>query len=103
MKQTGRISYDKLVKTFAKSGYKRTRNTQGYRKDTTKKISFVVGVDDFDITYVDKQDLHHILDALKDKYEITEDLTGSLYCGLHLNPLEPSQLNVSCKDILLNF
>ena len=30
------------------------------------------------------QDLDHLQQALKDKYNIKEDLTGNLYCGIHL-------------------
>ena len=83
LRQADRILYGGLVKHLANSGHKPTKNTQGYWKHTTKRISFVLCVDAFGIKYVNKQELHHLLDALRDKYEITEDLTRSLYCGLH--------------------
>ena len=41
-------------------------------------------IDDFGIKYTKKQDLDHLQQALKDKYNIKEDLTGNLYYGIHL-------------------
>ena len=41
-------------------------------------------VDDFGIKYTNKQDLDHLHQALKHKYNIKEDLTGNLYCGISL-------------------
>ena len=41
-------------------------------------------VDDFGIKYTNKQNLDHLQQALKDKYSIKEDLTGKLYCDIHL-------------------
>ena len=48
-------------------------------------MSFVLNVDDFGIKYVNKHDLHHFLDALKNKHEITQDIVVSLYCSYPLN------------------
>ena len=39
-------------------------------------------VDDFGIKTYSTDDLHHLLDALKEMYEITTDPTGSNYIGL---------------------
>ena len=45
---------------------------------------FTLVVDDFGIKYTDAADLQHLKHALKQKYEITSDNTGSLYCELTL-------------------
>ena len=41
-------------------------------------------VDDFEIKYSNKKDAEHVIDALKAKYEVTQDWTGGLYCGIKL-------------------
>jgi hypothetical protein len=42
-------------------------------------------VDDFGIKYVGKQHLNHLFATLRKYYEIVEDRTGSLYCGIKLD------------------
>jgi hypothetical protein len=39
-------------------------------------------VDDFGIKYERKEDLDHLLNALRQKYEVSVDMTGSNFCGL---------------------
>ena len=41
-------------------------------------------VDDFGIKYTNLADVTHLQNALYEQYEITTDMTGSLYCGLTL-------------------
>jgi hypothetical protein len=41
-------------------------------------------VNDFGIKYVREEHLDHLLNAIKQHYEVTEDRTGSLYCGITL-------------------
>ena len=48
----------------------------------TKKTIFVLCVDNFSIKYNNENDLNHLLDALRVKYEISTDLTGNNYIGL---------------------
>jgi hypothetical protein len=42
-------------------------------------------VDDFGIKYTDKADVDHLINALKQHYQITEDWEGKRYCGLTLD------------------
>ena len=84
LKQSGRIAHDELVKHLLPYGYKSSKRTLGLWKHDTKPISFILCVDDFGIKYIGKDNLLHLQQALKDKYEITQDDTGSLYCGLNL-------------------
>ena len=84
MEQAGKIAHGELVKHLAPYGYKPARHTPGYWKHDNKPISFVLCVDDFEIKYTNKQDLDHLQQALKDKYNSKEDLTGNLYCGISL-------------------
>jgi hypothetical protein len=42
-------------------------------------------VDDFGVKYVSKEHVDHFIWCIKQKYELTEDWTGNLYCGIKLN------------------
>jgi hypothetical protein len=42
-------------------------------------------VDDFGIKYSGKEIANHLLNALKENYEVTEDWAGKLYCGISLD------------------
>ena len=83
-KQAGKITHDELAKYLAPYGYKPARYTPGYWKHDNTPVSFVLCVNNFGIKYKNKQDLDHLRKALKYKYNIKEDLTGNLYCGIHL-------------------
>jgi endonuclease I len=41
-------------------------------------------VDDFGVKYVGKRHADHLVAALKDNYQISEDWEGKLYCGITL-------------------
>ena len=42
-------------------------------------------MDDFGVKYVGEEHAHHLRDVLRAKYRISEDWSGSTFCGLHLN------------------
>jgi hypothetical protein len=41
-------------------------------------------VDDFGVKYVGKEHVDHLIQCIKQQYELTEDWTGDLYCGIKL-------------------
>ena len=41
-------------------------------------------MDDFDIKYVNKDDVEHLMTSLQSTYKLTPDWTGDLYCGITL-------------------
>ena len=84
MIQAGKIDHDELVKHFAPYGYKLAIHTHKYWKHINRLISFVSRFDNFVIKYFNNQDLDYLPQALKDKYNIKENLTASLYYGVHL-------------------
>ena len=59
-------------------------HTPGLWKHVSRSIAFTLVVDDFDVKYVNKKNADHLVAALKVKYKISEDWTGSLYCGIDL-------------------
>ena len=50
----------------------------------SRPIALTLVVDDFGVKYVNKKNADHLVAALKVKYKISEDWTGSLYCGIDI-------------------
>ena len=46
---------------------------------------FTLVVDDFGIKYIGQENAQHLIDALKDFYEVEIDWKGKLYCGISLD------------------
>jgi hypothetical protein len=51
----------------------------------TNTVTLTLVVDDFGIKYSGKENADHLLNALKENYEVTEDWAGTLYCGIALD------------------
>ncbi len=54
-------------------------------RHAARPITFSFVVDDFGIKYVGKEHADHLIKCLKEKYKLTEDWTGNLYCGITLD------------------
>jgi hypothetical protein len=83
--QAGCIAYDNLVAQLLPHGYYPAPHTPGLWLHKTRPITFTLVVDDFGVKYTDVNDVHHLIAALKENYELTEDWTGSLYTGITLD------------------
>ncbi len=51
----------------------------------TQLITFSLIVDNFGIKYVGKEHADHLIICLKEKYKLTKDWSGDLYCGIKLD------------------
>ena len=65
-----------MIVHLAKYGYTPCTLTPGLWKHKTWPISFTLVVDDFGIKYIRQELLQHLLNALKEAYEITVDMEG---------------------------
>jgi hypothetical protein len=83
--QAGRLANNLLVKRLAPHGYRPCEHTHGLWRHNTKPVTFTLVVDDFGIKYTGKENAYHLLNALKENYEVTEDWAGKLYCGISLD------------------
>ncbi len=83
--QAGILANKLLRKCLALHGYYKCKNTPGLWKHTSQPISFTFVVDDFGMKYEHKEDIDHLIEAIKTKYKLTEDCSGNLYCGIELN------------------
>jgi hypothetical protein len=50
-----------------------------------RTILFTLVVDDFGVKYVGEENVNHLIWCIKQKYELTKDWMGNLYCGIKLN------------------
>jgi hypothetical protein len=82
--QASRPANNLLVKRLAPHGYRPCEHTHGLWRHDTKPVTFTLMVDDCGIKYVGKENADHLLNALKENYEVTEDWVGKSYCGISL-------------------
>jgi hypothetical protein len=82
--QAGKLANELLKPRLAAGGYHPAPNTPGLYIHESRKISFCLWVDDFSVKYVDKADVQHLIDLLKQYYELTTDWTGTKYLGMTL-------------------
>lgn len=85
LKQAAILAYDQLVKHLEKFGYKSIPHSLSLWTHRTRQTKFCLCVDDFDIKYYSKEDVEHLLQALKTLYQVIVDWTGKNYCGLSLD------------------
>jgi hypothetical protein len=82
--EAGVLSNQLLRKRLAKHGYFELPHTPGLWKHICRPVWFMLVVDDFGVKYIGKENAEHLMTALKEDYEVEEDWTGGLYCGIEL-------------------
>jgi hypothetical protein len=83
--QARRLTNYLLIKCLAPHGCRPVRHTHGLWKHDTRPVTFTLVLNNFGIKYVGKKHVYHLLQALKQEYEVTEDWTGALYYGIALD------------------
>ena len=68
--QSGILSNKILKERLTKYGYNEIAHTSGLFKHDTILVWFMLVVDDFGIKYIGQENAQHIIDALKDFYEV---------------------------------
>ena len=82
LKQAAILSYNLIKKYLAPAGYYPIKESNKLWRHKTKCTIFVLTVDNFGIKYFSKKDTNHLINALKEFYEIIIDCEGKNYCGL---------------------
>ena len=85
LKEAGIIAFQQLVQKLRPYGYEPMKHTPGFWRHTTRKTTFTLCVDDFGVKYFNEEDAHHLINAVKDHYEVTTDWAGKLYIGMNLD------------------
>ncbi len=83
--QAGIIAQDLLTKRLHKAGYHQSTITPGYWRHDWHPISFTLAVDNFEMNYINKNNVNHLASILKQDYKIDTDWEGTQYLGLTFN------------------
>ena len=71
--QSGALAHADLKQHLAKYDYFPHKRSHGLWYHKTRKTTFTLVVDDFQISYFSKHDIDHLINALEDKYKIKTD------------------------------
>ena len=71
--QSGILSKKLLKDRLTEYGYNEVAHTPGLYKHNTRPVWFTLVVDDFGIKYIGQENAQHLIDALKDFYEVEID------------------------------
>ncbi len=83
--QAGILANKLLQKCLLPHGYYKCKHTLGLWRHLTRPISFTLVVNDFGVKYVGREHVEHLIKCIKEKYEVTEDWSSDLYCGITLH------------------
>ena len=75
--QAGILAQQLLEQHLNMHGYSQSKAVPGLWTHTTRPISFTLVVDDFGVKYVGREHVIHLIDILKQNYEISEDWSGT--------------------------
>ncbi len=82
--QAGILANKLLRKRLAPKGYYECKQTPCLWRHATRPISFTLVVNNFGVKYTNKTDVDHLIECLKENYNLTQDWDGDLYCGIKL-------------------
>ena len=83
--QAGLLANQLLEKRLNKHGYRQSKLVPGLWSHDTRPIQFTLVVDDFGVKYERSKDARHLMNVLKQHYDVTEDWTGARYIGITLD------------------
>ncbi len=82
--QVGILANKLLCKWLAQHGYYKCINTPGLWRHEWRLITFTLVVNNFGVKYVGKEHADHLIACIKEKYKLTKDWSGDLYCNINL-------------------
>jgi hypothetical protein len=72
LSKAGILANKLLRRRLLPHGYYKCNNTSGLWKHKTRPIAFTLVVDNFGVKYVDKEHADHLIQCIKEMYELTE-------------------------------
>jgi hypothetical protein len=106
--QAGILANKLLRKRLMPHGYYKCADTLSLWKAKMHQISFTLVVDNFCIKKVKQNYVDHLIRCIKQKYKVTEDWSGNLYCRIKFSrDYNVRTLNISMpryiKKLLLKY
>jgi hypothetical protein len=101
--QAGIIAQELLTKCLHKAGYHQSKIPPGYWRHGWRPISFTLVVDDFGVKYTNKDNMEHLMNILKQDYEIDTNWEGTCCLDLTLDwDYKQRKVHLSMPDYLGN-
>ena len=82
--QVGLFAQEQLGESLEEHGHYQSKMVSGLWHHSTRPVTFTLIVDDFGVKCTNEEDAQHLMSVLKQHYDITEDLKGERYIGMHL-------------------
>jgi len=95
--QAGLLAHQLLEKRLEKHGYTQSKQTLGLWKHEQGAICFSLVVDDFGVKYVGEAHANHLIRALKEDYDISEDWKGLNRISGKVTYMRPLKLQASLR------
>ena len=83
--QAGTLAQELLEKRLNKRGYYQSKIIPGLWLHKWRPVQFTLVVDDFGVKYVGREHAQHLIDTVREHYDLTEDWTGAKYIGIQLD------------------
>ena len=83
--QAGTLAQELLEKRLNKRGYYQSKIVPGLWLHKWRPVQFTLVVDDFGVKYVGREHAQHLIDTIREHYDLTEDWTGSKYIGIQID------------------
>ena len=80
--KAGILAQELREKRLNAHGYRQSANTPGLWMHDWRPKSFTLVVDDFGVKYVGNEHADHLVNVVKEHYEVKEDWDGKRYIGL---------------------
>jgi hypothetical protein len=80
----GKIAQARLIALLNEHGFHQSANTACLFTHSTRNIAFTLVVDDFGVKFKHNSDSEYLLSTLRKLYEVTTDIEGSRYLGMHI-------------------
>ena len=91
LKQAARLANERLVNQLAPYGYAPVQHTPSLGKYESNGILFDLVLDDFRIKSISQAATNNLIQALRDKYQITIDPSGTKFLGFVLDWKYPAR------------
>jgi hypothetical protein len=82
--QAGKLAQDQLIAHLKTYGYNQAPNSPCLFTHETMPIAFTLVVDDFGVKVTGEDNKAHLINCLKEKYDITINYKGDKYLGIQL-------------------
>lgn len=82
--QAGMLSHIELTKRLRTAGYFESQHAPGLWKHRWRSVLIALIVDDFGIEHVGKEHTNHLIETLRQHYEVAEDWQGAKFLDIDL-------------------